>query len=1108
MAEQLALGFGGLLRELRAEAGLTQEELAGAASLSPRSVSDLERGVNRTARKDTAELLAGALGLAEPARALFVAAARGRAPAEEVLAALREAAAPEGPVPGGPYLGLVPFEERDARLFYGRDELAERLVRRLAERLGGAGILLVAGESGSGKSSLLRAGLLPRLAAGALGPGSERWPRRVIRPTASPLRELAMGLAEMAGADPVSVYRSLAAAPDQAPMLAEQAARAAGRGADPGSDGPSSAAAGTPPRLVLVVDQFEELFTAGEDDGAAGRRAFVTALHAAATIPAGPQGVPPALVVAAVRADYLGRLIAYPPLKAALDAGLFTVGPMSESELRLAVTGPAAEAGLVVEPVVVEAVIAELHDEAGSGPGSGVLPLMSQAMAATWERREGNELTLRGYRRAGGVADAVNRGAQAAYDALTGSQKDAARLVFTQLTVITADGHFARRRCRRADLSSRGTPMAADIDAVVGIFSARRLLVLGEDRVEIAHDALLQAWKQLRDWLADGQLDRALYSQVVTDADTWDGNDRDPAYLYRPGRLAAIGDAAARWRGAPARFPPLPAASEAFLGAAHQAARRSARRRRGVIAGLLALTVIAVSAAGIAVRDAAEASRQAADASRQAANASRQHAIALSRQLAAESLAGDSGDPLTARRLAVAAWRVFPTDQAGSVLASLLMEQQQRGILPGDPANFGVLQVAFSPDGKLLAAGYGDGYVRLWNPVTGQAVGAPLPADTGSGGGAFGVAFSPDGKLLATAGADGTVRLWNPVTGQVVGAPLPADTGPVGGVDGVAFSPDGKLLATANGDGTVRLWNPATRQAPRAALAAVTGGVNGVAFSPDGTLLAAAGGDGTVRTWDPASQQPAGVIPAETGPGSHVNAVAFSPDGKLLATANGAGTVGLWNPVTGQASGGFSGRNGVAFSPDGTLLAAAEADGYVRLWNPVTGQPAGVPLQAYTGSVAAVNAVAFSPDSKLLASAGGDGTVRLWNLATGQGIGILRTAGTGPAAAVNAVAFSSDGKLLAAAYADGYVRLWNPATGQPVGVPLQAYTGLEGGANGVAFSPDGKLLATADADGTVRTWQMPLFANPYVALCADAGAPTKADWTHYAPGEPQPSVCR
>ena len=176
----------------------------------------------------------------------------------------------------------MPFEERDARLFYGRDELAGQLVRRLAERLDRPGILLVAGESGSGKSSLLRAGLLPRLAAAGLGPVSDRWPRRVIRPTASPLRELAMALAELAGTDPVSVYRSLRAAPDEAPMLAEQAARtAAGHGADPGSDGPSGAAAGVPPRLVLVVDQFEELFTAGQDADvdAVEREAFITALQ-------------------------------------------------------------------------------------------------------------------------------------------------------------------------------------------------------------------------------------------------------------------------------------------------------------------------------------------------------------------------------------------------------------------------------------------------------------------------------------------------------------------------------------------------------------------------------------------------------------------------------------------------------------------------------------------------------------------------------------------------------------------------------------------------------------------------------------------------------------
>ena len=143
---------------------------------------------------------------------------------------------------------------------------------------------------------------------------------------------------------------------------------------------------------------------------------------------------------------------------------------------------------------------------------------MSQAMAATWEHREDSELTLRGYRRAGGVANAVNRSAQAAYDSLTGRQQDMARLVFTQLTAITPDGQLARRRCSRADLRSGTQKRPQRRNTVIDIFSAQRLLVLGQDSVEIAHDALLQAWKQLRDWLSDDQLDRALYSQVLTDA--------------------------------------------------------------------------------------------------------------------------------------------------------------------------------------------------------------------------------------------------------------------------------------------------------------------------------------------------------------------------------------------------------------------------------------------------------------------------------------------------------------------------------------------------------------------------------------------------------------
>ena len=819
MTEQSALEFAGLLRQLRAEAKLTQEELADAAGLSPRSVSDLERGINRTARKDTAVLLAGALGLAEPAQAVFVAAARGRVPAAEVLAAVRGTAGPasESPAPGEslvwsgcPYLGLVPFEERDARVFYGRGEMVAQLVQWLAERLDGAGMLLVAGESGAGKSSLLRAGLMPWLAAGALGPGSERWPRRVIRPTGSPLRELAMQLAEVASADPVSVYRSLSAAPDEAPMLVEQAVRiATSRGPASRPGRPDDAAACPPPRLILVVDQFEELFTAG-GDADADRDDFIVALHAAATVPAGPQHLPAALVIAAVRADYLGRLIAHPALKEALEAGPFTVGPMSEGELRLAVTGPAAEAGLAVEPALVEAVIAELREGAGGGLGSGVLPLMSQAMAATWQRRAGNELTLRGYRRAGGVADAVNRSAQAAYDTLTSPQKDAARLVFTQLTVITADGQFARRRCHRADLHAPGSPTAADADAVIDVFSTQRLLVLGEDRVEISHDALLQAWKQLQDWLGDDQLDRALYSQVITDADTWESNGRNSSYLYQPGRLATIDAATARWQDATTRYPPLPATSVAFLDAAHHAAHRNIRRRRSGVAILALLTVLAVLASGFAFY--------------QRAAAVQQRDQAIYNQVAAEALEFGTSDTALAAQLNLAAYRLQQTQD----LVSRLVNTENTPLPSPLAAGAGfVYTVAFSPDGQVMASGNADGTTRLWDvadPGHPFPLGQPLPV--APGGGPIGgpaviqsVAFSPDGRTLASADNNGDVQLWavvNPAHPRLLGE-VAIPGGPT--VNSVAFSRDGRTLASGddNGDGTgdVQLWDIAHPAHPR-----------------------------------------------------------------------------------------------------------------------------------------------------------------------------------------------------------------------------------------------------------------------------------------------------
>ena len=1139
VTEQPGLSFGGLLRQLRTEAKLTQEELAEAAHLSPPGVSALERGVNRTARKDTAELLADALGLAGPVREAFVAAARGRGPAEDVLAARNGSMPGIGqkvtrPVRSCPYRGLLPFGESDADVFYGRERLAAELAAKLAARAADGGLVVVTGASGSGKSSLLRAGLLPILARGEQVPASDRWPRIVMTPTKDPLAELAARLAALGGPDALAVREEMARHPAQAHLAIRSAVLAAAARRDEGAAASGDGAA----RLVLIVDQFEQVFTLNPDlGGEAARQAFITALCSAAATPAGPGQEPAALVVIAVRGDFSDRCAAVPELVGPLQDGHFVVGPMTESELRVAITGPAEAAGFQIDRALTDTILGDLR-VAGADRSAGVLPLLSQAMALTWQHREGDRLTSRGYAQAGGVSHAVQTGADRAYGALPARQQTIARDVLRSMTVASRDGGLARRPVTRHDLYT-GLPDAAraDIDAVLDAFAAERLAVLDGDRAQIAHDVLLRAWPRLHGWLEEDQASWILHGQLADSAAAWHDSNDDPSFLYRGTQLATLQQAVTRWSANPTRYPALTGTQRDFLQAGERAAARSSRRRRTSLAVLAVLTVLSLIAAGVALQQ------------RGTALTARNQAIANQIAVVADQLTAT--DPSLAAQFDVAANQFSPTPESETrLLDTTTTPLASRLTSPTGP----VESVAFSPDRKILVSGTGDGKIWLWNltdPARPTRLGQPLAAPSGFAGP---VAFSPDGKILAASG-DREVWLWNltdPARPTQLGQPLAAPSGFAGPV---AFSPHGKILAAAAENGKVWLWNLTNPVHPTRLGQPLTGGVGlvsgSVAFSPDGKTVAAAAENGKVWLWnltDPARPIWLGQPPANRGP---YGSVAFSPHGKTLATVNGDGKIWLWNltdparptRLSQPLTGGGGSVNTMAFSPDGKTLAAADSpvSGVVWLWNltdPFSPTRLGQPPSSASGpdgslafspdgktlavsspgntirlwnlssnvltNPGSVDAMAFSPDSKTLADTG-DGMVWLWNLTDparptqlGQPLTSLGSYGS--------VAFSPDRKTLAAATDDGKVWLWNLTD---LAHPIQLSQALSGPGSGsaVAFSRDGKTLATVSEDGTIRLWNLDV-DNAVQRICATtSNILTFAQWKQYFPQLPFSPPC-
>jgi WD40 repeat protein/DNA-binding SARP family transcriptional activator len=943
-----------------------------------------------------------------------------------------------------PYKGLARFEPEDAAFFFGR----ERLVAELITHLVGAGLVGVVGPSGSGKSSLVRAGLLPALGDGAL-PGSDRWRQVLLRPGEHPMAELGVAL----GASD-SISASLADA------YSGPATRGDGEAGDPvigraGGKVILEAAARAPTRLLLVVDQFEEVFTICRDE--VERARFLAALTEAVQAADGQL-----TVMIAVRADYYGHCAADPRLASLLAANHLLVGPMDADELRRAIESPARRAGLRLEPGLAEAMISEVAEEPGG------LPLLSCALLESWQHRHGRTLTLAAYHQAGGVRGAVARLAERAWQQLDPDQQTVTRRILLRLAGPGEGEAVVRRRVPLNELTQSGEER---VRAVLDTLTDQRLLTKSQDTVEVAHEALLREWPRLRGWLEDDVQGRALHRHLIGAAREWDQSGRDPAELYRGARLTAALDWAAQHDG------DLNMLEREFLEAsraaaehevadarrrAEQEARRAqreagtSRRLRAALAGLAVLLVLALVAGGLALtlRGRAERAALVADSRRLGAQALLEEQLDRSLLLARQGIALDDS-----------------VETRSDLLAALLRSPAAKAILRGDLDGIGAL--GLSRDGRLLAVGDGDGTMAIYDLNTRRLLQEAFQGHDQVDD----LEFSPDGSLLAiaTTGATEPVHLWD-----VQGARLLRDLPRVGAADegsavtGVEFSPDGRTLVTLSvkgtddpGRGTAfltrwdvaaghRLTGPDRISSHGGYVLLASRGRRLVVVNGAETLVVAADSFRLLHRFPHPLTQP------------RVVTAALSPhNGRTLALWSEAGPIELLNLLSGRRwlvgrddGGAFS----IRFSPDGRTLVTGDGDGSVKVWDVKSRQL----RETFHGHEARVLGLRFSPDGGTLYSSGSKSVIA-WDLDGSSRLGQPYHLFTEPLpdsselTLPQALAVSPDGALLAAPVAStpdhlALLDLHSPNKPRP---PLAPGIGR---ISAVAFSHDGKRLAVGSED--------------------------------------------
>jgi WD40 repeat protein/serine/threonine protein kinase len=1030
-----------------------QDQLPSIRAERPELSPAIDEAIATATSKDPADRYADALVLAAAFRhALGTETAEVRSPA--VIGAFHN-----------PYKGLRPFDEADASDFFGREALVERLVVRLSEQVDGSRFLGVVGPSGSGKSSVVRAGLVPALRRGVL-PGSDTWFFVEMSPGARPFEELEAALRRIAVNPPSSLV-------EQLENHERGVLRAVERVLPP--DGSE---------LLLVIDQFEELFTRVEDEE--DRARFMAGLVSAAMDPGSRMRI-----VVTLRGDFYDRPLDYQAFGELLGTRTQTVSPLSPQELERAVAGPAERVGVMPEPALLAEVVADAADRPGA------LPLLQFALTEVFERRRNGSLTLADYRGVGGLGGALAGRAEHLYETGDAGHRETIRQMFLHIVEVGDAVEGLRRRVRRSQLGAMEvdpSTMAIAIDE----FETHRLLTFDRDpvtrepTVEIAHEALLRSWGRLTEWIEAARDDVKTERRLAAEAADWEGGGRDPSFLLRGSRLGQFETWAAETDVA------LASSDREYLTASidqrererreeeAQREREAALKRRSVVrlrALVAVLTVGALVAASLALL--------ATDRGRQAEREAR---VAMARELAAAAVANLDVDTERSMLLALGAvettYHVDRTvlPEAEEVLHRALQADRLVLTVPGYSAEF-------SADGtRLLVAGLEPGRADVYDAVTGERISTAIGAGSVSQLGAddkLDLVFSSDGRLFATASDVSytpDVRVFETATGEEVRRL----SVPEGALYDPQFSPDGRFLATGGPPGAegprTYLFDLRTGE-----LISIFNSIGPIAFSPDGErqLIADSWYDSERKAWvagyvldvqergpTPGHAADVNVYEGEEGlvrlrgltllgQEGDVNGAAWSPGGARLATSS-PGQVIVWDDSTlkpnstGKPKVAFfppAGRfSTLAFGPD-SRIATGMSDGTTILWR--LSADGAEPILILAGHGAEVSSVHFSPDGTRLVTSSDDGKVKVWDITPRGSREWLTVAGSG------GVAYSPDGSRLATGSEDGNVHVYDAASGRK----LLLLSGHEGRVNAVEFDPDGTKLASAGfQDGTARIW--------------------------------------